>query len=217
MGKTTEDTAMELDGEGAANFEQLQDLIRKECDKCDRKYSRLEDKYNKLEQQVTQKTPQKNMPQRGRSPNHEEPGASKKNKSNQRNAMSQQRTRPKKRPRQQLWPKKPTKLRKPRTSRRKKQRFQVKKCKQTCISLTKQIESESAQQRWQEKTSKEATAKKLITQFGIARNPTLSIRHNASITLATMPTWYYFSRPSNMAFHDFTKRHKPQKNLRSLL
>ena len=32
-----------------------------------------------------------------------------------------------------------------------------------------------------------------------------------------MPTWYYFSRPSNMAFHDFTKRHKPQQNLRSLL
>ena len=32
-----------------------------------------------------------------------------------------------------------------------------------------------------------------------------------------MPTLYYFSRPSNMAFHDFTKRHKPQKNLRSLL
>ena len=32
-----------------------------------------------------------------------------------------------------------------------------------------------------------------------------------------MPTWYYFSRPSNMAFHDFTKWHKPQKNLRSLL
>ena len=32
-----------------------------------------------------------------------------------------------------------------------------------------------------------------------------------------MPTWYYFSRPSNMAFHDFTKQHKPQKNLWSLL
>ena len=30
MGKTTEDTAMELDGEGTTNFEQLQDLIRKE-------------------------------------------------------------------------------------------------------------------------------------------------------------------------------------------
>ena len=84
MGKTTEDTAMELDGEGGADFEQLQDLIRKECDKRDRKYAQLEDKCNKLEQQV--KNPQKNMPKSGRSPNHEEPGASKKNKSNQRNA-----------------------------------------------------------------------------------------------------------------------------------
>ena len=59
MGKTTEDTAMELDGEGAAKFEQLQDLIRKECDKRDHKYARLEDKYNNLEQQVTQKGHQK--------------------------------------------------------------------------------------------------------------------------------------------------------------
>ena len=98
MGKTTEDTAMELDGEGAANFEQLQDLIRKECDKRDRKYARLEDKCNKLQQQVTQNNHQKNMPQRGRSPNHEEPGASKKNKSNQSQAMNQQRTRPKSAP-----------------------------------------------------------------------------------------------------------------------
>ena len=65
IGQTTEDTAMELDGEGAANFEQLQDLIRKECDKHDRKYARLEDKCNKLEQQVTQKNHKKNMPQRG--------------------------------------------------------------------------------------------------------------------------------------------------------
>ena len=62
MGKTTEDTAMELDGEGAADFEQLQDLIRKECDKRDRKCAKLEEKCNKLEQQV--KNPQKTC-QRG--------------------------------------------------------------------------------------------------------------------------------------------------------
>ena len=55
------------------------------------------------------------------------------------------------------------------------------------------------------------TVKKLIAQFGFAHEPTISKRHNASITLAKMPTWYYFSRPSIMAFHDFTKRHKPQK------
>ena len=119
----------------------------------------------------------------------------------------------KKHSRQQLWPKKPKKPRKPGTSHRKKQQFQVKKRKQTYIALTKQIESESVQLRWQEKTAKEATTKKLIAQFGFAGDPTLSTRHNASITLAKMPTWYYFSRPSNMAFHDFTKRHKPQKNL----
>ena len=96
MGKTTEDTAMELDGEGAADFEQLQDLIRKECDKRDRKYAKLEEKCNKLEQQV--KNPQKHMTKRGRSPNHEEPGTSKKNKSNQKNAPKPQRSRSKSTP-----------------------------------------------------------------------------------------------------------------------
>ena len=123
----------------------------------------------------------------------------------------------KKSSRQQPWRKKQTKPRKPRTSRRKKQRFQAKKHKQTSTVVTKQITSESTQLFWQEKTAKEATAKKLTAQFGFIGDPTLSKRHNASITLAKMPTWYYFSRPSNMAFHDFTKRHKPQKNLRSLL
>ena len=34
--KTMESTAMELDAEGGASFEQLQDLIKKECDKRDK-------------------------------------------------------------------------------------------------------------------------------------------------------------------------------------
>ena len=67
------------------------------------------------------------------------------------------------------------KPRKPRTSRRKKQWFQIKKRKQTNIVLAKQIKSESKQQRWQEKTAKEATTKKLVAQFGFAGDPTLSI------------------------------------------
>ena len=37
LGKTTENTAMELDAEGGASFEQLQELIKKECDKQDKK------------------------------------------------------------------------------------------------------------------------------------------------------------------------------------
>ena len=39
LGKSTKDTAMELDGKGAPNYEQYKDLIRKECDKRDRKYA----------------------------------------------------------------------------------------------------------------------------------------------------------------------------------
>ena len=37
LGKTTENTAMELEAEGGASFEQLQELIREECDKRDKK------------------------------------------------------------------------------------------------------------------------------------------------------------------------------------
>ena len=65
MGKTTEDTAMELDAEGCASFEQLQDLIRKECDKRDKKYRSLEHKYNKLQDSFDSKQSQKNLQTRG--------------------------------------------------------------------------------------------------------------------------------------------------------
>ena len=97
MGKPTEDTTMELDGEGATNFKQLQDLIRKECDKCDRKYARLEEKCNKLEQQVTRKD-QKTCHRGGKPPNNDGSGALKKNKSNKRQAPSQTSTRPRSSP-----------------------------------------------------------------------------------------------------------------------
>ena len=97
MGKSSEETAIELDGEGAANFEQLQDLIWKECDKRDRKYARLEDKYNKLEQQVTKKDP-KNMPHRVHPSINEGTGASNKNKFNKRLATNQPSTRPRSTP-----------------------------------------------------------------------------------------------------------------------
>ena len=80
----------------------------------------------------------------------------------------------KKRSRQQPWRKKQTKPRKPRTSRGKKQRFQAKKHKQTSTVVTKQITKESTQLFWQEKTAKEATAKKLTAQFGFVGDPTLS-------------------------------------------
>ena len=64
FGKTTETTAMELDAEGGASFEQLQELIRKECDKRDKKY-RLLNRVNirnrkKTCQRGAQRAPQTN-------------------------------------------------------------------------------------------------------------------------------------------------------------
>ena len=119
--------------------------------------------------------------------------------------MNQQRTRPKSAPVNNSGPKNRRNPESPGQPAAKKQCFQVKKRKQTYIAHTKQIESKPVQLRWQEKTAKEATTKKLIAQFGFTGDPTLSTQNNVSIALAKMPTWYYFSRPSNMAFHDFTK------------
>ena len=59
MGKTTEKKAMELDAEGGASFEQLQELIKKECDKRDKKYRFLEQKYNKLQELLEHSQQQK--------------------------------------------------------------------------------------------------------------------------------------------------------------
>ena len=71
LGKTTENTAMELDAEGGASFEQLQELIKKECDKRDKKYRFLEPKYNKLQESLEQLQQQKNMPQTKRNHNRQ--------------------------------------------------------------------------------------------------------------------------------------------------
>ena len=68
--------------------------------------------------------------------------------------------------------------------------------------------------------SKQATTtirNKITQQFGFVADPTKALLHNASSTLAHTPTWYYFSRPSHLAFHDLTRRKQPAKNLRSLL
>ena len=124
MGKSTKDTAMELDGEGAANFEQLQDLIRKECNKRDCKYAQLEEKCNKLEQQVTKKD--KKHVTEGPTTKQRRVWHLEEKQIQQKASYKPAKHPPKKRPCQQPWTAKLTKLRKPRRSR-KKQRFQAKK------------------------------------------------------------------------------------------
>ena len=89
MVKSTKDTAMELDEKGAANYKQLKDQIHKECDKHDCRYAHLEEKYNKLEHNVTHTDQQKNMAKRGQQPTNNQTGPSKKNKSSQKQPPNQ--------------------------------------------------------------------------------------------------------------------------------
>jgi hypothetical protein len=58
---------------------------------------------------------------------------------------------------------------------------------------------------------------KIKAAYRFVSDHNLSIRHRASLALATMPTWLYHSRPTRMAFNDLTTRMKPPRNLRSLL
>ena len=51
-----------------------------------------------------------------------------------------------------------------------------------------------------------AITNKIKQQFGFVADPKKTLLRNASSTLATTPTWYYFSRPSHLAFHDFTQQ-----------
>ena len=83
--------------------------------------------------------------------------------------------------------------------------------KQNATIITKQIDSEAEQIHWQETNTTESVKKKLMVQFGFVANPSHSSRHKSSTVLANTPTWYYFSRPSHLAFHDFTKKSNHKK------
>jgi hypothetical protein len=54
--------------------------------------------------------------------------------------------------------------------------------------------------------------------FGFCADPSLSPRHNASIHLASLPPWLYFSRPQHIAFHNLcTSSIQPLPRTKSLL
>jgi hypothetical protein len=88
-GKATEDATMELDAEGGTDKEHLKDLIRKECDKRDKKYEKLAAKYTKLEKELSAKNEKsrgrqkdgatgKNKPQKNKTGNDKSDGKKKK-------------------------------------------------------------------------------------------------------------------------------------------
>ena len=83
IGKATEGTAMELDRESTANYDQIEDLIQKECNKKDCHHAALEEKYKRLKHDLitTSNKQQINMQQRCCTPTNNQDCALKKNKS----------------------------------------------------------------------------------------------------------------------------------------
>ena len=150
------------------------------------------------------------MAQRGQQTNSEGTGASKKNNSVQKQSQTRRNSSPKNKisgnqdqskrrnPENQgkdidknndTWPNKKTKRHRP--------------------HKTNQIGNRTDQ--LARKNTMESVKKKLMLQFGFVANPSHSNHHNDSNVLANTPTWYFFSRPSHLAFHDFTKNMNNKK------
>ena len=53
--------------------------------------------------------------------------------------------------------------------------------------------------------------------YGFVADPNKTLFHNTYEQFCRMPTWLYFSRPTNMAMHDLTTFRKPPPNLKCLL
>ena len=211
LGKTTESTAMELDAEGDTSLEQLQDIIKKECDKRDKNYHSVEQKYNKLQESLEQSQQQKlenegprsRLKQKEIIPNHSSKDSItmravhfKTSNTTTRLSTTQQTKRKSRRYHQR------------RLKRKRKKLYEA----QAFTIATKETD-------FLHRPEQAATTirNKITQQFGFVAEPTKTLLLITSSTLAHTPTWYYFSRHSHLAFHIFTRSKQPAKNLRLLL
>eukprot|EP00957_Ditylum_brightwellii_P181985 13864420-Ditylum_brightwellii.AAC.1 len=66
-----------------------------------------------------------------------------------------------------------------------------------------------------------AITKKLESKFGFSADINVTTRENTVSIMGLYPKWYYFNRPTNMAFHNLTDMAKtssiPVQQIKSLL
>jgi hypothetical protein len=108
-------------------------------------------------------------------------------------------------------------MKRKRKSRRISQRFQKRQRKKEQSEQWKLYQEEKHKIQNQERQLIRSIRHKIMVTYGFVANPNFTSQHNACLQLARMPCWYYFSRPSNLAFHDLTTSIPPPKNLRCLL
>jgi hypothetical protein len=103
------------------------------------------------------------------------------------------------------------------SSRRCRLRFYQRQSKKATAPFEADVKESEQRRRQTEYTVLQSIEQRIMDTFGFFTDVTKSRRPNAATYLSTMHPWAYFSRPSNMAFHDLSTVIKPPKNLRSLL
>ena len=184
LGKAMESTAMELDAEGGASFEQLQELIKKECDTSDKNYRSLEHKYNKLQESLKQ-SQQKNSTPRGQG------GASNKKEVIPNHGWKSSTTT---RPVYLKTSNTRTRLSTTSPAKRKSRRYHQRRLKRTRkkLHVAQALAITTEEKNFLHRSEQAATTvrNKLKQQFGFVADPNKTLLHNASSTLAHTPTWY---------------------------
>jgi hypothetical protein len=103
------------------------------------------------------------------------------------------------------------------SSRRCRLRVEQRQSKKATAPFEADVKDIERRRRQTEYSVLQSVEQRIMDTFGIVADVTKSRRHNAATYLSTMHPWAYFSRPSNMAFHDLSTVLKPPKNLRSLM
>jgi len=104
-----------------------------------------------------------------------------------------------------------------RASTRRRQRFNTKRKRERAKTLTQLIWKQQQAIDQQACWSLRAIEQKIKNAYGFIADPTKTVNHNVQIALQQMPIWYYFSRPTNFAFHDLTTTIKPPPGLHKIL
>ena len=85
------------------------------------------------------------------------------------------------------------------------------------MTVSKIIKTEFTDFKLKRKQIELDVCKKLIHYYGFVSDPTLTPCYNAYICMGNLPTFDYWNRPTNKAFHNLTSSLTPLPNLRSLL
>jgi hypothetical protein len=101
-------------------------------------------------------------------------------------------------------------------SQRSQQRFTRRRAKQQSQSLLQQIQQENKALQNKDRQIGQSVQTKVKEAYGFLPS-SKSIFQNACYLLRNMSVWYYFARPTNLAFHDLTPGKVMPSALKSLL